>query len=365
MRTFRRNALLFLSDTGILTAIAAVLSLYFRKYGLGDATQGGALAGHLLLLLACTSVFQIIFHNYDSLWRYAESREYLFLLLAAGSGFVAYEVFSRILFRKTTISFILLVAIVSTWVLGMLLVRFFYRYYLHERRKKHNGIPVAIVGAGAAGLQLLYALEMSSGNRYDVQCFFDDDPEKQHQRIHNIEVKGRIQDIPQVLRTMKISLVIVAIPSLGEARRQAILQMLAELKNVRVQVLPDTLNFMEDKPIRTQLRGVKIEDLLGRPPVKLDLATVDATLRNKVVLVTGGGGSIGSELCRQIAQYQPRELVILDIYENNAYDIQQELRRKYGFGLNLSVEIASIREEQRVRRLCRISGADHYLSVLS
>jgi len=181
-----------------------------------------------------------------------------------------------------------------------------------------------------------------------VRCFFDDDPEKQHQRIHNIEVKGRIEDIPKVLKTMRINTVILAIPSLEEARRQEILQMLTELENVRVQVLPDTLNFMEDKPIRAQLRGVKVEDLLGRPPVKLDLSTVDASLRNKVVLVTGGGGSIGSELCRQIAQYQPRELIILDIYENNAYDIQQELRRKYGFTLNLSVEIASIRDRERI-----------------
>jgi len=305
--------------------------------------------GHLLLLLFCTFVFQLLFHNYDSLWRYAESREYLFLLLAAGCGFVAYEVFSRIIFRNTTISVILLIAIVSSWVLGMLLARFIYRYHLGRLRKKaHNAIPVAIIGAGSAGLQLLYALEMSTANQYDVKCFFDDDPEKQHQRIHSIEVKGRIDDIPQKLKSMKINLVILAIPSLEETRRQEILRMLAELDNVRVQMLPNTLDFMEDKPIRAQLRDVKIEDLLGRAPVELDQSAVAATLRNKVVLVTGGGGSIGSELCRQIAQYQPRELVILDIYENNAYDIQQELRRKCGFTLNLSVEIASIRDRERI-----------------
>jgi len=349
MRTFRRNALLFFCDTGLLAIIAVALSWYFKKYGLSDATRGGELAGHLLLLLFCTFVFQLLFHNYDSLWRYAESREYLFLLMAAFCGFVAYEVFSRVFFRDSVLSFILLTAIVSTWVLAMLLVRFIYRYYPGKARKAaHNAIPVAIVGAGSAAIQLLYALEMSTTNRYDVKCFFDDDPEKQHQRIHSIEVKGRIDDIPEMIKAMRINLVIVAIPSLGEARRQEILRMLAELENVRVLVLPNTLNFMEDKPIRAQLREVRIEDLLGRPPVALDLNSVATTLNNKVVLVTGGGGSIGSELCRQIAKYQPRELIILDIYENNAYDIQQELRRRYGFTLNFSVEIASIRDRERI-----------------
>lgn len=349
MKALRRNLLLFLCDTGMLLIIAMALSLYFRKYGLDDATRGGAFAGHLLLLITCTVVFQLLFHNYDSLWRYAESREYLYLLLAAGCGFTAYEIFCRILLRGSVIPFILLIAIVSTWVLGMLLARFVYRYVPGRLRKKaYNAMPVAIVGAGSAGIQLLHALEMSADHRYDVKCFFDDAPEKQHQRIHNIEVKGRIRDIPEKIKTMKVNLIIVAIPSLDEVRRQELLQMLAKIENVRVLVLPDLLNFMEDKPIRAQLREMKIEDLLGRAPVQLALEDVAATLRNQVVLVTGGGGSIGAELCRQIARYQPRELVILDIYENNAYDIQQELRRKYGFSLNLSVEIASIRDRERI-----------------
>ena len=203
MRNFRRNALLFLSDSGLLAIIATTLSLYFKRYGLSDVTNGRTLAAHLLLLFACTFAFQVLFHNYDSLWRYAESREYLFLLLAAGCGFVAYEVFTRVFFRDAAISVILLIAIVSTWVLGMLLTRFIYRYYPGKSWKKaHNAIPVAIIGAGAAGLQLLFALEMSTVGQYDVKCFFDDDPEKQHQRIHNIPVKGRIDEIPEKLRTM-------------------------------------------------------------------------------------------------------------------------------------------------------------------
>ena len=115
------------------------------------------------------------------------------------------------------------------------------------------------------------------------------------------------------------------IPSAGENRRHEILQKLSGLERIKISVLPSTLDMIRQKPMRSQLREVRIEDLLGREPVYLDPAPVDAYLSGKTVLVTGGGGSIGSELCRQIVKHDPKELVIVDIYENNAYDIQQEL----------------------------------------
>lgn len=348
-----RKQLLFLCDGLILVYATIVLGWFSLRYSIPDAVSQGNLLQNLLLLYGCTLVFQFLFHTYDSLWRYAESREYLFLLLAALCGFCLYEIIVRYIIRISIISFLLLTAIASLWVLGMLLVRFTYRV-ARSRAYSHKGahqIPVVVIGAGAAGVQLLEELQNNPDSRYSVQCFFDDDPGKIGKRIHNIEVKGSIQDIPVHLRAMDIREIIVAIPSISEERRHEILKELSGLDRVRVTVLPSTLDLIGQKPIRSQLREIQIEDLLGRDPIRLDPAPVDAFLGGKTVLVTGGGGSIGSELCRQIVKHDPRKLIIVDIYENNAYDIQQELLYKYGGRLDLSVEIASIRDRERLRQL--------------
>lgn len=347
-----RKLFLFLSDSLIL----AVVSMFFMAFSFwfpetGVVTQS-KLIPNLLLLYGCTVAFQMLFHTYDSLWRYAESREYLSLLLAALCGFFSYEIFSRALFGAV-ISFMLLTAIASLWILGMLAVRFSYRVYRSHMmyRQGSHRIPVAVIGAGAAGVQLLEELQNNPDSRYSVQCFFDDDPSKIGKRIRGVEVKGSIKDIPSRLRAMDIREILVAIPSITEERRHEILQELSGLDRVRVTVLPSTLDLIGQKPIRSQLREIQIEDLLGRDPVHLDPAPVDSFLGGKTVLVTGGGGSIGSELCRQIVKHDPRKLIIVDIYENNAYDIQQELLCKFGGRLDLSVEIASIRDRERLRQL--------------
>ena len=347
-----RNLILFLCDAFILIAATVILSSFSLRYAIPDAVSRGHLLPHLILLYACTVVFQLLFHTYDSLWRYAESREYLSLVTAALCGFAAYEVAIRVL-HVSPMSFLLLTAIASLWVLGMLLIRFIYRVgrsRLQYRRGSHR-IRMAIVGAGAAGVQLLEEVQNNSDSPYAIQCFFDDDPAKQGKRLRGVPVKGRIKDIPNRLKAMDIQEIVVAIPSISENRRQEILQELSSMSKVKVRVLPSTLDLLGQRPIRTQVREIQIEDLLGREPIRLNPAPVDAFLGGKTVMVTGGGGSIGSELCRQIVKHGPRRLIIVDIYENNAYDIQQELLYKYGGRLNLSVEIASIRDRERVRQL--------------
>jgi len=353
LKRFRKQ-LLFLCDSFILIAVAFVLSQFVRRYGLGDAIALGGFWPHLGMLFGCTTVFQMLFRNYDSLWRYAESKEYLSLLFAAFCGFAAYEVINHLLLKGATISFLLLTAIACLWVLGMLLVRFAYRAYRSQvlfKAGAKGSTPVAIIGAGSAGVQLLSELQGDPNHRYNVQCFFDDDPVKLHHRIHGVEVKGGLKDVPERLRAMDIHEVIVAIPSLSEESRRNLLQELSVLDRVKVTVLPTTLDLIAQKSIRSQLREVQIEDLLGREAVHLNNAAVEEFLTGKTVMVTGGGGSIGSELCRQIAKFHPKELIVVDNYENNAYDIQQELRLEYGEKLNLKVEIASIREDFRIRQL--------------
>ena len=347
-----RKALLLLCDSFILFFITVTLGTFSLRYELTDAVGNGNLFPHLILLYFCTLIFQVLFHTYDSLWRYAESHEYLALVLAVLCGFITYELISRLLF-KSVISFLLLTAISSVWVLTMLLIRFTYRNYRSRVlfRRKGRGTPVAIVGAGSAGVQLLGELLADDNNRYHVECFFDDDPVKLHHRIHGIEVKGTLADVPEQIQAMNIQDVIVAIPSISDERRQMLLRDVSSLKHVRITVMPPTLDLIEQKPIHKQLREVQIEDLLGRDPIHLDNRSIDSFLTNKVVMVTGGGGSIGSELCRQIVKHHPKQLIVVDIYENNAYDIQQELLYTYGDKLNLVAEIASIRDAERLRQL--------------
>ena len=209
---------------------------------------------------------------------------------------------------------------------------------------------MAIIGAGAAGVQLLNEIQHNPSSRYTVQCFFDDDEGKVNKRIRNVPVSGTISQALSRMRAMDIHEAIFAIPSMDEFHRKEILRQLTD-RSIRVSTLPSTLELIDRKPIRQQLREVRIEDLLGRDAIQLDISAVAGLLSGRTVLVTGGGGSIGSELCRQIVKYHPKRLVIFDIYENNAYDIQQELLYQYGRDLPLCVEIGSVRDPRRLELL--------------
>lgn len=211
-----RNILLFLCDAATLIGVSLVLANFSLRYSLSDAVGRGNLLPHLAILYVCTLVFQVLFHTYDSLWRYAESREYLSLLMAAFCGFFAYEVITRFVLKGSVISFLLLTAIAALWVLGMLLVRFAYRVgrgHLQYRQGSHR-VPMAIVGAGSAGVQLLEEVQNNPDSPYAVQCFFDDDPAKQGRRLRGVPVKGRIRDIPARVKAMDIREIVVAIPPL-------------------------------------------------------------------------------------------------------------------------------------------------------
>ena len=350
MSRFRRQLLFFCDAFLFAVAVAAykfiTVLLPYTATGAEENFWGNA-----ALLYGCTVLAQLVFKTYDSLWRYAESREYLMLIASAFCGFTVYETIAR-LSGIGVISFVLLAAIASLWILEMLVVRFGYRSYrAHVLRNRQTGtIPVAILGAGSAGVQLLNEIQHNPNSRYRVQCFFDDDPAKVNKRIRGVPVSGTVsQSLPR-MRAMDIHEAIFAIPSMDDLHRKEILRQLTD-RSIKVSTLPSTLELIEQKPIRQQLREVRIEDLLGRDAIHLDTTAVGGLLSGRTVLVTGGGGSIGSELCRQIVKYGPKRLVIFDIYENNAYDIQQELLYQYGRELPLSVEIGSVRDSRRLELL--------------
>ncbi len=314
----------------------------------------------LLMTLICTGVFLLLFGCYDSLWRYQESKEYLmqFLALFCGHGFL--YLFSHIVLTPVGMEYpqrfqvlVMLISLVSMWM-----SRFIYRYARQAwRRHKslaHASVKVAIVGAGDAGVSLVDEIRRDPECPYQVVCFFDDDPVKQRAHVRGLPVRGSLDSIADHLKDSDVSEIIVAIPSLDEERTREVLQQCSNT-SCRVRILPSIFSQLpsESGNLMSNVRDVEPEDLLGREAVIFNNKEVYDFLSDKVVMVTGGGGSIGSELCRQIATHHPRRLVVVDIYENNAYDLQQELRQKFGSNLDLHIEIASVRDANKVDLLFR------------
>ncbi len=324
---------------------------YFVKVSGGIA---GYVEGQFALLSVCILISMVLFKTYASLWRYAMSREYLALFEAGLTGYVLYLVASAALYHVAPPAIPMLFSTMVP-VLLMLVVRLSYRQYREWRIKNrvaHNTTAAIIVGAGDAGVILLNEMNRTANNTYRPACMVDDDPLKIGKQIQGVPIEGPVEKLPEIVKRYGARAIYVAIPSMNEKRTQEILQICVPL-NCHVRLLPDMLAFSPsaDKPLLKAAREVRIEDLLGRAPVMVRDEKSEAFLRDKVVMVTGGGGSIGSELCRQIARQKPERLIIVDIYENNAYDIQQELRYAFGDKLDLRVEIASVRDEHKINRL--------------
>jgi FlaA1/EpsC-like NDP-sugar epimerase len=206
---------------------------------------------------------------------------------------------------------------------------------------------IMVIGAGAAGEMLLREINSSKQLNGKVCCIVDDNPAKAGKYLHRVEIVGGRDCICRAVGEYRVTQIIFAIPTATPQERKAILD-ICKHTGCRLRSLPGLYQLINGEVSLAAVRDVEVEELLGREPIHLDNAALGSFLGDKVVLVTGGGGSIGSELCRQIARYRPRTLVVLDIYENNAYDIQQELRGLYHGELDLRVEIASVRDKQKI-----------------
>ena len=234
----------------------------------------------------------------------------------------------------------------------ILLSRFTYRF-LRMKRRKHRieteGIRTMVIGAGEAGSLIIKEIMTSEHLSLKVACVIDDNPDKIGSYIQGVRVVGDRSKILQYVESMSIDQIIIAMPAVKKSEIKGIIDICKETE-CELKILPGVYQFMTGEVSVSKLRSVEIEDLLGRDPVQVDLNQIMGYVRGKVVLVTGGGGSIGSELCRQIAASEPKQLIIVDIYENNAYDIQQELIAKYP-ELDLVVLIASVRNTARMNAI--------------
>ena len=356
LRHHFRRLTLFVTDMAVVTLVYFAGWYVFQGQAQLKSTY---FVEHWFFILVCMAVPLFFFRSYESLWRYADSREYITLFGASVMGFLLYFTADRLLIPKEmhySCRFMLLVVLIS--LVGMWLLRFMWRLLrqarAHRQYAANRATPVVIIGAGDAGVDLAEEIKRDRSARYYIYGFFDDNPSKQHMKARDIPVLGTVDELPEKLKGTGVEDIILAIPSIDERGQKRILEICSKT-GCRVRLLPRLSEWMQNPAegggLFGHVRDVQVEDLLGRAPVVFDNKEVYDFLKDKVVMVTGGGGSIGSELCRQIAMHEPKTLIVLDIYENNAYDLQQELRLQFGDRLDLRVEIASVRDQEKVRRL--------------
>ena len=338
-------------------AIAIILSfflaLWFRfdcRYSLIPKEYLGAYF-KFIGIYAVFSLFVFLrLRLYNSIWRFASYSELMRMILATAITFVFHCVGITFLFRRMPMSYYFFGIMVQFGL--TLAVRFAYRFVLLERskRKKEEEIAkakkVLLIGGGKAGQIILRDIKTAQELKDIVCCIIDDNPNKWGRYIEGVPIVGGRDDIMSCVERYHIDKIIVALPSATAEEKRDILNICketgCELKN-----LPGVYQFLTGEVKVSALRDVAVEELLGRDPIKVNMEEIHKFINGKKVMVTGGGGSIGSGLCRQIASYDPKQLIIFDIYENNAYDIQQELRKKYP-NLNLVVLVGSIRDSRRI-----------------
>lgn len=285
---------------------------------------------------------------YTSLWRFASIKELVYVF----EGCMGSLLFNVFYFFFTGTSICRSYSLLYGTVLFLLTCasRFSYRFIRLLYRGRIHGNHVRntmIIGAGEACNVVMKELELSQELDSRICCIIDDDPRKHGTFIHGIRVVGGREQILKAAQKYNINEIIIAIPSASRKEQKRILTICQKVPNCELKILPGVYQLVNGEVSVSKLRNVEIEDLLGREPVQVMTGKIGQYVSDKVVLVTGGGGSIGSELCRQIAANGPRQLIIFDIYENNAYDIQQELMRKYPY-LNLVVLIGSVRNGRKV-----------------
>lgn len=346
-----RIILLVLMDMLIITA-AGPLAIYVR-YNLFFEPQAiefiENIFQYLPMNLILTVIVFAVFRLYQGIWKYASASDLVNIIVACLVSAVTQTVGMTLMGLRFPRSYPFMYFAVLT--AGISIFRFTYRIIAYFRQKQQGLIKegktnTMIVGAGEAGNTLLKELQNSKFVEQNVCCLVDDDPGKIGKYLRGVLVAGNRKDICRLAEEYHIDEIMIAIPSASHAEIQELLDICSQT-SCKLKVLPGIYQLVNGEVSVSKLRNVEIEDLLGREPIDTQVESIMGYVSGKVVLVTGGGGSIGSELCRQIARHEPKQLVIFDIYENNAYDIQQELKRDYP-ELNLVVLIGSVRNTHRI-----------------
>lgn len=291
-------------------------------------------------------------HMYNSLWRFASFNELTSIMMATVVTGTAHVVGITLFVRRMPIAYYVFgICAQFIFTTG---IRFGYRFVNLERAKREKNEKsanvkhhVMVIGAGAAGMTVLRELHNSRELTSRACCVIDDNPNKWNRFIEGTPIVGGRDTILENAEKYDIDTIMLTMPSASAKDKRDILNICKET-HCELKSLPGIYQLANGEVLLSKMKSVAIEDLLGRDQIKVDMAEIFNQLKGKTILVTGGGGSIGSELCRQIAAHEPKQLIIFDVYENNAYEIEQELRRKYKDRLNLVVLIGSVRDTRRI-----------------
>ena len=338
--------LLFIVDS--LLVVGSVF-LGFRLVTEGLIRNIHGLTITAILSLVAYYVFSYFFNLYWRDWEYASVYEVITVVKCV-SATVIVSTISGIAFFDTKVTWQFLIV---CWLLlvisigGVRLSMRVFREFFADSSVMENAKPTLIVGAGAAGTLLVRQMLMHPAMRMDPIAFVDDDPEKLRKDIYGVRILGAIKDIERIVDTMGITKVVIAMPSLPIKKLNEVYDV-ARKTGAECVILPNIDDVMSGNLHVQQLRNVEIEDLLGRDPVQLDQTMIEKQLRGKKILVTGAGGSIGSEICRQVAKFKPKEIVILGHGENSIYQLNMELVGKYSQHFTITPVIADVQDRKRI-----------------
>ena len=341
-----RKLVKFLIDIFLLN-VSLVISI-FLKYDQLQITNKNINTLVYFNLSFCIIYF--ILKIYNNSWRFSGTSEYMSLVALSSSTTILSYIF-RIFLRLDTKSSLYF----ETWIIFtfLLIVSRFLMFLTRMKgitKSDANSENVLIYGAGEAGVLLVKESRINPNFSYRIVGFLDDNPNKKGGKVYGLKVLGGLEDVEQVVEKNDVSKIIISMPSVEQSKISNILKELNKLKDISVKILPNVDNLIEEGNLSTQLRNIKLEDLLGREEIKINTKEVFDFIQDKIVFVTGGGGSIGSELINQIAKYNPKKIINIEINENASYLMELELKRKYPY-LDYKTEIASVRDFDKLDML--------------
>ena len=335
----------------VAVCAAYFLALWLRFDGAYSSIEPQYLRPYTRFIFPCAAVSVLIFllcKMYNSMWRFASFSEFVRTVFGSFLSSLLHTVLITVLLYRMPLSYYILGAVFQ--VILLLGIRFSFRFIQILKRRSENTEAVKrrimMIGAGNAAQSILREMSRAREVSDKVVCIIDDNPNKWRRYMDGIPIVGGREDILKAAQEYKVDEIFLAIPSATMQQKRDILSICSET-GCKLKQLPGLYQLVNGDIAVSAMKEVSIEDLLGREPIRADMAEVFMFITGKTVMVTGGGGSIGSELCRQIAAHKPKCLIILDIYENNAYAIQLELKEKYP-DLNLVTLIASVRDSRRM-----------------
>ena len=307
----------------------------------------------ILIYAVINEVCIFKFKCYDSLWKCGGEKEVASIFTACFCAI--FPAATLAVLAKQAINPAFYIINVMVIIVGMVSLRIAYRTMrrivmkTELRQNASDSQRVLIVGAGEAGNMIVRELFKRPELKKMPVGVVDDDKNKHGKCVYDVPVLGTIDDVEQIVKNHCIDEIIICIANINPQRKIEIIN-ICKQTDAKIKTIPGIYEIIDGKVNITKVRDVQIEDLLGREPIKMNLDDMNGIIKNKIIMVTGGGGSIGSELCRQIVKYEPKQLVLIDIYENNAYDIQQEIKRHFP-EIDVKVLIASVRDEHKMDKI--------------